>query len=344
MVSPLALSVLSKVQDLIDRFGAYAGFAAVLGLALLTLLYIAQARELKRLREWAGQMPERVGDLQGRITPATPSRVTPVPTPAPRPDQPATPAAQAAAVAAAPTVIAAATPAASATVADPPATEQPAPAAAESPLVPGKTGVDGSKVADVDATMVEKPTRPINPLERAQRPQTARAAGAPSAADERGRGPLIAAGVATAAVVAAVGYFLFMSGDDPTTEKRSSKPQAITEQTTTKTSASTQSSNAKTSVFVLNGTTVNGLARGLANSLEQDGFTIKGTDTAADQTQSATLVLYAPGKRDQAVRVAAAIKKGPDVVQAIDPANAALSQNAAVVILVGADQNVTNPG
>ena len=82
MVSPLALSVLSKVQDLIDRFGAYAGFAAVLGLALLTLLYIAQARELKRLREWAGQMPERVGDLQRRITLATPSRVTPVPTPA----------------------------------------------------------------------------------------------------------------------------------------------------------------------------------------------------------------------------------------------------------------------
>jgi len=31
-------------------------------------------------------------------------------------------------------------------------------------------------------------------------------------------------------------------------------------------------------------------------------------------------------------------------VQAIYPANAALSQNAAVVILVGADQNVTNPG
>ena len=27
MVSPLALSVLSKVQDQIDRFGAYAGFA-----------------------------------------------------------------------------------------------------------------------------------------------------------------------------------------------------------------------------------------------------------------------------------------------------------------------------
>lgn len=340
MVSPLALSVLSKVQDLIDRFGAYAGFASILGLALLTLLYVGQARELKRLREWAGQMPERVGDLQGRI--ATPARVTPVPTPAPRPSQPATPAAQAA-VAAAPTVIAAATPAASATVAEPPATETDA--APASPLVPGKTGADGSKVAGVDATAVEKPMRPINPLERAQRPQTARAAGAPSAAEERGRGPLIAAGVATAAVIAAIGYFLFLSGDDATTEKRSSKPQAITEQTTTTTKPSSSSSaNAKTSVFVLNGTTVNGLARGLANSLEKSGFSIKGTGTAADQTQSATLVLYAPGKRDDAVRVAATIKKGPDVVQAIDPGNAALSQNASVVILVGADQNVTNPG
>ena len=36
--------------------------------------------------------------------------------------------------------------------------------------------------------------------------------------------------------------------------------------------------------------------------------------------------------------------KGSDVVQAVDPGSAALSQNASVVVLVGADQNVTNPG
>src|SRR5439155_26519357 len=39
--------------------GALAGFAAVLGLAVLTALFVAQARELKRLRDWAGAAPER---------------------------------------------------------------------------------------------------------------------------------------------------------------------------------------------------------------------------------------------------------------------------------------------
>ncbi|MDX6732738.1 MAG: hypothetical protein QOC54_2686, partial [Baekduia sp.] len=50
MTSILALSVTGKIE----QYGAYAGFAAVLGLAVLSLLYFAQAREVKRLREWAG--------------------------------------------------------------------------------------------------------------------------------------------------------------------------------------------------------------------------------------------------------------------------------------------------
>jgi hypothetical protein len=317
----------------------------------LTLLYVAQARELKRLREWAGQMPERVGDLQGRITQATPGRVTPSTAPAPRGDQPATPAAQAAHTQVAPLkVVPAATAAAAVAAASSEASEKAAEKAAEQlaatgPLVPGRTGTDGSKVAEADPTALETPARPINPLERAQKPQTARAAGAPGSGGGRGRGPIIGAGIAAAAVIAAVVYFVAGPGDDATTEKRSSKPQAVVAKTTkTKTNTSSTAANAKTSVFVLNGTTINGLARGLANSLEQDGFTIKGTDTAADQTRAATLVLFAPGKRDEALKVASAIKKGADVVQPVDPGSAALSQNASVVILVGADQNVTNPG
>ena len=48
-----------KLSDLIEKGGAYAGLAAFFGLAVLTILYFAQARELKRLREWAGRAPER---------------------------------------------------------------------------------------------------------------------------------------------------------------------------------------------------------------------------------------------------------------------------------------------
>jgi LytR cell envelope-related transcriptional attenuator len=45
--------------DLIERIGAYVGLAAFVGLAILALLYFSQARDVRRLREWAGRAPER---------------------------------------------------------------------------------------------------------------------------------------------------------------------------------------------------------------------------------------------------------------------------------------------
>lgn len=50
-------------MDLIERVGAYVGIAAFLGLAILALLYFSQARDVRRLREWAGRAPERAGEL-----------------------------------------------------------------------------------------------------------------------------------------------------------------------------------------------------------------------------------------------------------------------------------------
>jgi len=352
MVSPLALSVLSEVDELIDRFGAYAGFAAILGLALLTLLYIAQARELKRLREWAGQMPERVGDIQGRIAQPAPGRVTPVPTAAAK-DQPQTVAGKAAADVppVVPAVPAATTVAAKSPVIEPPTDTEvatpPVKPTPGQPLVPGKTGADGSKVADeLGTTEIHEPAKPINPLDRARRPQTQRAAGVAPSAESSSRGPVIGAVIAALAVIAAVVYFVAIAGNDGSTTTETTEPRAVKTSTTnartTRTTAAADNSNV--SVFVLNGTTVNGLARGLANELEKQGYAIRGTETAADQTRSATLVMYAPGKRADALRVAQSIGKGSDVVQAVDPGSAALSQNASVVVLVGADQNVTNPG
>jgi hypothetical protein len=49
--------------DLVERVGAYAGLAAFLGLAILVLLYFSQARDVRRLREWAGRAPERAGEI-----------------------------------------------------------------------------------------------------------------------------------------------------------------------------------------------------------------------------------------------------------------------------------------
>jgi hypothetical protein len=69
--------------DLVERVGAYVGLAAFLGLAVLALLYFSQARDVRRLREWAGRAPERAveqaereGEVVERATevaPATPA-------------------------------------------------------------------------------------------------------------------------------------------------------------------------------------------------------------------------------------------------------------------------------
>ncbi|MGH2947874.1 MAG: hypothetical protein ACRDPC_16765, partial [Solirubrobacteraceae bacterium] len=62
MVPFLAFSL----QDQVETYGVYVGLAAFLGLAVLTLLYFAQARELKRLRDWAGRAPERAQEIEAR--------------------------------------------------------------------------------------------------------------------------------------------------------------------------------------------------------------------------------------------------------------------------------------
>ena len=69
-------------QDLIERFGAYAGLAAIPGLAILSLLYFAQAREVRRLRDWAGGAPERDAGLQEGAAAAARYNVAPRPRPA----------------------------------------------------------------------------------------------------------------------------------------------------------------------------------------------------------------------------------------------------------------------
>jgi LytR cell envelope-related transcriptional attenuator len=57
-----------SVQHEVEKYGAYLAIASFLGLALLSILYFAQAREVRRLREWAGRAPERDAELAARVT------------------------------------------------------------------------------------------------------------------------------------------------------------------------------------------------------------------------------------------------------------------------------------
>jgi hypothetical protein len=65
-------------MQILKDIGSYAGIGAVVGLAVLSALYFSQARDVKRLREWAGRAPERVaeGTAAEQIAP---QRVTAVP-------------------------------------------------------------------------------------------------------------------------------------------------------------------------------------------------------------------------------------------------------------------------
>jgi LytR cell envelope-related transcriptional attenuator len=73
-----------SLQDQVEKYGAYVAIGCFFGLAVLSLLYFAQARELRRLRDWAGRSPEfewdelerRVLTLESRRA-AAPQRVAP---------------------------------------------------------------------------------------------------------------------------------------------------------------------------------------------------------------------------------------------------------------------------
>ena len=53
----------------IEQIGSYAGLAAFLGLGVLALLCFTQARDIRRLREWAGSAPERAGVIAAAKSP-----------------------------------------------------------------------------------------------------------------------------------------------------------------------------------------------------------------------------------------------------------------------------------
>lgn len=134
-------------QSVIEKYGAYAGIAAIPGLAVLSLLYFAQAREVRRLREWAGSGPER--DLEvarAAAPPATAAARAPVARPSP---------ARAAAVARP-----GAGPPRSATGAVRPAAAAAAGAAAASRPAHGQQEGPGAAPAKVEGPAEERPAAP----------------------------------------------------------------------------------------------------------------------------------------------------------------------------------------
>ncbi|HEY8467935.1 MAG TPA: LytR C-terminal domain-containing protein [Solirubrobacterales bacterium] len=61
-------------MDFLERIGPFLGIAAFLGFSLLAFLLIGQARELRRLREWAGRAPERAKEADEAAAAAAEAR------------------------------------------------------------------------------------------------------------------------------------------------------------------------------------------------------------------------------------------------------------------------------
>ena len=145
-----------SVSDQIEKYGAYAGLAAIVGLAVLSLLYFAQAREVKRLREWAGRAPERAAELEARVA-ADASRKTTVGA------APQTAAAQAAtgtAAPASPAAPGAAKPAVPGAPATTPAEAKPAAPVPGLPVPVPAAGAPGTAVAPAAAAGTAETTKP----------------------------------------------------------------------------------------------------------------------------------------------------------------------------------------
>jgi hypothetical protein len=52
------------LSSVIETVGAFAGLLSLIGVTVLALLVISQAREVRRLKEWAGGAPERDAELK----------------------------------------------------------------------------------------------------------------------------------------------------------------------------------------------------------------------------------------------------------------------------------------
>jgi hypothetical protein len=381
----------------VERFGAYAGLASVIGLGVLSLLYFSQAREVKRLREWAGRAPERAAELEQRVQADAQRRVVAQPLspattaaqqaqdartaaaalyakpPSPPPPlvgqpgqlarpavpSPATSAAGSAGAAGIPTATPGGAPGATAPASVPAAGA--GAAAMPAALPAAATAAAAAKTATASppasATALDNGTnqetresaaaRPDPPAE----PPTPLSSGAALALDSDSRGISVArigaiVGGAIAVILVGVVLVFTLTGND-----KAPKPNdfgSVTEPSAAPTAPGASSTNASaatpaginrraTRVAVLNGTTQTGLARAVADKIEQAKFTIAGTENNADQAVPTTTVAYRDGNQRAAQIVAQVIGIDRASVQAVD-ANAAAAADADVVVIVGADK------
>jgi hypothetical protein len=248
---------------IVQEIGAVAGWAAVVGLAVLSALYFSQARDVKRLREWAGRAPERSGV---GVT-AVPDRAAGVPPPA----EPQTV-----------------------------ATASGAPASVTGPRPATAAGASGPPpVAPQPVRRAPSPQRPITrpAALRAVRQQTAISPPRRSQPWYSRIGTrylaVALAGLLVLGGAATYGVTQLTGGGDNSGNGLPNKPK--------RNAAAVKPGNV--TVAVLNATTVPGLAAMLRDQIAAAGFKKGTIDVFSDQQLAESVVQYAPGHQAEAKAV-----------------------------------------
>ncbi|HEY1590332.1 MAG TPA: LytR C-terminal domain-containing protein [Solirubrobacteraceae bacterium] len=399
---PLALSV----HNFITSVGADVGFASIIGLAILTLLFFTQHRETANIRRESEELSQRLAQAESRLAvlsrqpapaPAPsaatqspqPTRATSPPIRAVRAGASAVGAPAAPAGVAAPPLAAAtrvvpvgappapqrdgeqfdAAPAAPAVAADadtafepqgeevfagaaPRAVAASAPVrertAGPSPATAAGGANGGGARAVAPGDLRQGPPRPRDRAQvRSAAPsaQSRRPAPPPRAParNERGTGRrfvFLIGGLVLIAVIAVL-VIVTQSGGSNSSNSRQASTSNAPDPAHHKAASVFKPSSV--TVAVLNGTATNELAHHVATKLTGAGYKQGTVATASNQAVSSTVVAYLPGDRNDALRVATALKLGSAVVQPIDQQTQTVacpppsSCTANVVVTVGQD-------
>ncbi len=296
-------------MEVIQQIGAYTSFAAVIGLAVLSALYFSQARDLRRLREWAARM-----SASGGAAGATPG--SQIAAGDERPGQVSV--------------------AASRTGSDEAAgaaglgTGAPAASAQLGLRLPSRTSEALSPAGDAPAAGNAPGAPPIRRSASAPRPGNGR-----PATQRTDRSSLPYAVLAVVGALIVIGAGAFAIGLIGGTEGPA--PEVTAGGSTGSPGAPMPDPRSPASVTfsVLNGTGVAGQAKQVADELEAAGYR-RGNVTNASARKAESVVLYTQGARPEALAVARRL----DITQteSIDSASQALAGDASVVVVVGADQ------
>ncbi|HWH96229.1 MAG TPA: LytR C-terminal domain-containing protein [Baekduia sp.] len=294
-------AMLAIVQEL----GAVAGLASVMGLVVLLALYVSHARDVKRLRDWAGAAPEGLGPGI-----ALPGRRADVP----RPSEPQ--------------IVTAASGAPASLSGLSPAT-----AAGAAPRAP---------VAPVPVESAPSTQRPVTGPTASQMAlgQDALAPVRRSPPRRRRTGARLAPVLVVLAVGGMVTYGVSqMLGGDGAGE--SGKTRATGNGPSREQKRRVVVNPGAVTVAVLNGTTVNGLAAALRDHVAAAGFRSGTIDVFSDQQLAESVVEYAPGHLAAAKAVGRVLAISR--YQPVTANSRALAADATVIVVVGSDKAAAAP-